>query len=147
MADLITTEDFDLTAGANVIAGVLALSVFQLVKTNLAMDRNTTLADVTDATNKANYNTYADGVITWSAATRADDGAIEWIGTVPEFRPTDGVVPNDVFGGALINAAGTKLQAVCEFDGAPFPMRSVLDSLIVTLRYRPAGGSLVVTIS
>lgn len=145
MPDLVFTEDGDIDIAHDVIAGRYALSVLKLIKTNLALDRQTALADVLLAS--ATYTGYADGVLTWLATSRGDNGAIEVVATIPEFRPADAVAPQDIYGAALINAAGTKLQAVASFGDPPLPMRSALNAILATLRYRPEGGSLVVLVS
>jgi hypothetical protein len=145
MSALITTQAYDLDASANVIAGALALDTVQLIQTNLALDRNTTLADVLAAI--PTYVGYAAGVITWLAPSIADDGSIEVVGTVPEFRPTNSVTPNSIFGAALINAAGNKLHAVSSLDGAPIPMASALNSILLTVRYKVSEQGAIVTIT
>jgi len=145
MDPLIFSQAFDLALSAEVVAGVLMPVKLVLIKTNLALDRNTALADVVAA--KADYTGAIEGVITWLAPSIADDGSIEVVGTVPEYRPTDAVTPNQIYGCALLTALDAALYAVCSFADGPLPMESALNSILATLRYKPEGGSMVVTIS
>jgi len=92
------------------------------------------------------YTGHADKLITWLAPSVADDGSPECIGTVPEFRPTDGVTPNSVFG-ALVIDSGSVMMEGGRFDDAPLPMNSALDSILVTVRLRFLSDSLMVVIS
>lgn len=96
---------------------------------------------------KANYAGYAPGAITWSAVTRADDGTIEFLGTVPEFRPTDGVSPNMIRGVYVRNGVPDNWVCAVRFEDPGKPMESTLDSIRLTIRYRPGNDTLVDVIS
>jgi len=92
------------------------------------------------------YTGHADKLITWLAPSIADDGSPEVIGTVPEFRPTDGVVPNTVFGALLIDSGFVMMEGG-RFEDAPLPMESATDAIVITVRLRFLEGSIAVVIS
>lgn len=92
------------------------------------------------------YTGHGDKLITWLAPSIADDGTPECVGTVPEFRPTDAVVPNTVFGALLIDAGAIMMEGG-RFDNGPLPMESALDSILVTVRLRYADNSIMVVVS
>jgi hypothetical protein len=143
--NFITTQAYDLAAIADVVAGDLALATIQLIKTNLALDRNTAVADVLAAA--ADYTGFALGVITWLAPSIADDGSIECVGTVPEFRPTGTVIQNQIYGCAMLDSTGAVLYGVCSFASGPYPMQSALNSILLTVRYKISAQGLIVTIT
>jgi hypothetical protein len=146
--DWFPTQDhaLDLAQDAlTAVTGSLTGSLVALVKNNITLDANTTMADIT--ANEADYNTYAQAAITWLAPSIADDGQVEVVGTVPEFRPTDALAPNNIYGASIINAGAIKTYFNAAFDGAPLPMNTVLDSLILTVRWRPQSQMLSVTVS
>lgn len=82
----------------------------------------------------ADYTGYAAEAITWSAATLSDDGQVETVGVTGEFRPTDGVTPNQIYGWLLRNAGGDILGGG-NFN-PPLPMVSALDAILLTPRVR-----------
>lgn len=92
------------------------------------------------------YTGHADKLITWLPPSIADDGSPECIGTVPEFRPTDDVTPNTVYGLIIIDSGGVMFEGG-RFDDAPLPMESDLDSIVVTIRLRFLDNSIAVVIS
>jgi len=92
------------------------------------------------------YTGHADKLITWLAPSIADDGSPECIGTVPEFRPTDAVVPNTVYGMIIIDSGSVMFEGG-RFEDAPLPMESALDSILVTVRLRFLDNSIAVVIS
>jgi hypothetical protein len=123
--------------------GPLALATLDLEQDTQAWD-TVTLADL--VAGKATYTGYVQGVITWLAPSVADDGTPEIVGTIPEFRPTDSVTPNTIYGVYILNAGGTKVYFAGPMNSGPVPMGGVLDSLLITLRIRvTAQGLLVVT--
>lgn len=91
------------------------------------------------------YVGYAQKLITWLAPSIADDGTPEVVGTVPEFRPTNSVTPNSIFGGAVVTAADA-LHAAFKLD-TPAPMASAMDSMVLTVRLRYEETGLVVVVS
>lgn len=138
-------EGLELGVAADVLAATLDGALVHLTKTALTINRSTTKAAL-DAL-KANYVGYAGEVITWGAPSRSDGGVIEAVGTVGEFRPSDAVTPNDVWAVYIHMAAGGALLFAAQLPDAPLPMRSALDSLIVSVRYRPASGTMLVLVS
>lgn len=144
--DLVGNDAFDVRAGADVIAGDLDAATVHLGKTNITVDRTTTKADLTAT--EANYTGYAAEAVTWLAPSVADDGGVEVVGIVGEFRPTDAVVDNAIYTLWVLSAVtGTPLCFCARFDNAPLPMASPLNSLVVTLRWRPQTGGIVITVS
>jgi hypothetical protein len=142
--DLIGNQQLDLDLAADAVAGSLAAAVIDLFQSDTVVDRNTVVGDLV----VADYSGYAQKVITWLAPSISDDGQIEVIGTVTEWRPTSSAVVNSIYG-LLVRAAGVgpPLYFVARFDDAPLPMGGTLDSIILTLRWRPRTGGLVATVS
>lgn len=148
--DMFQTNQLTQDVGTGAIAHVAAVGCLDLAKVGLSIanqsaDKDRTLAELVAAV--PTYTGYALGSVTWSAATISDDGFIEFLGTVPEFRPADAVAADSIYLMFLQNTAGTKLYGVGRFDGAPLPMRSALDAIQLTLRWRPHDQSLVVFVS
>jgi predicted exporter len=141
--DLFATQALNEIAAAAVIADGLDLAKVKLFKTDVAVDKNTVLADLTEA----DYVGYASEAVTWLAPTISEDGEVEVQGIVGEFRPTNDVTPNDVYGVWVTNDAGTAPLLVGRFDDGPYPMNNASQNVIVTLRYRPQSQSLMVTVS
>ncbi len=147
---LIGTEAFDLAIAANGLVaaagvGALHLAKVDLFQTNIAVDRNTPLGTLVAAI--ATFAGYAQGVVAWNAPSRADTGEIEVVGILPEWRPSDSVTPNSIYGLYMTNAVGGALLAVGLFDNPPLPMNSALDAIIATLRWKPKTGWAEVTVS
>lgn len=92
------------------------------------------------------YAGHGDELITWLTPSISDDGFPEVIGTVGEFRPTDAVTPNTVYGAIIIDGTSVMMEGG-RFDDAPLPMESALDSILVTVRLRFLDDSIMVVIS
>lgn len=134
-----------LARAADDIAGYLDGLKVDLYQTAIAFGPTTPLATFTAAV--CTYTGYAQGVVTWSTPTLADDGTVEVLGTLPVWRPTDGVTPNVAWGIYAHSGVGSVLYFAGQFDGAPLPMQSALQQITVTLRYRPATRTLAVVVS
>lgn len=148
--DLIPTLDMDLAVARGSVAAVAAVGVLNALKIDLFQTNIGADADTLGATllaNVADYSGYAQAVVTWLPPSQADDGEIEVIGTVPEFRPTDALNPNNVWGLWCRAAVGGAVLFVANFDGGPIAFAGPLDSLILTLRWRPRTHGLVVSVS
>lgn len=144
--DILFQNDASLIAvGGDAVAGSLHLCEVALVKVDMAIDATTTYTALEAA--KATYATYAPSVITWGPATRSDDGHIEYLGKGAQFRPTDSVTPNGIYGMYVRNAGHTETLFQCRFATPPMPMESVLDAIDITLRYRPDDNSLAAILS
>lgn len=148
--ELIATQDCDIDVGASAIshaaaAGKLDLVNIQLNKAGTVLDRDTAKATIDGLI--ADYDGYADGVVTWSAATKSDDNKLEYQGTTTEFRPTGAVANNNIGSIAVYNTAKTKVYFVANIEGPGMPMRNTLDNIRVTLAWRPSSQSLCLIIS
>jgi len=142
---LFGNDEFDAAAAADVIAGHLAAATVHLGQTNMTVDRNTTKAEMTAA--EATYSGYAAETITWLAPSIGSDGEVEVVGIVGEFRPTSSVITNSIYTAYILSAVGgTPLCFVARFDNAPIGMGTTLDSIVVTVRWRPRTGGLVITV-
>lgn len=141
--NLIGNQAWALDVTADAIAGVLTANKVALFQSNTVPTPATVIGDYTQAT----YSGYALEAITWSAPTLADDGSVEVIGILGEFRPTSSVVQNTIYGLLLVDTTGLILYAAARFDDAPLPMNSVLDAIVPTIRVRITPGGLVVTVS
>jgi len=142
--DLTNTTKFELALAllATDVGGTLAGAKVRL----FINDALPVPASVVGDFDPATYTGHADKTITWLTPSIADDGHVEVIGTVPEFRPTDAVTPNTVFGAIIIDAGPVMLLGG-RFDDAPLPMESALDSIVITVRYRPDDQSIAVVVS
>lgn len=111
-----------------------------LCSINLAFGRTTTLAALTAA--EPGYSGYTRKAVTWNAASRDSGGLIQALGTVPEFRPTNGNVPATIFGifGVLSNGS---LGFCGPLDDAPVALTDQFSNLVVTLAWKPTSGGLV----
>jgi len=143
MASLLANQAMNLAVLADVVTAVtgeLTGAEVELFQNDILPTPETPLGDYTLAT----YDGYAAQAVTWLAPSVADDGSVELVGTVPEWRPTGSVTPNVIYGMLLLTAGGA-LRAALRFDDAPIPMGSTLDSLITTIRFRaPCGGTVAV---
>jgi hypothetical protein len=143
--DLFEYQASQLGRAANDVAGELTGTKVHLYKTALPVDGTTDLA--TFHTDEATFTGYAAKSITWLTPSVSDDGIVEVVGTVPEFRPTDSVAPNDIWGIYITDTAAATLLFCGQFDNPPLPMNGTTDAIVVTIRFRPADQSIAVQIS
>lgn len=127
------------------VAGVLADAKLRLYKDPVPLNESTTTADLNAQV--ANYDGYAAANIDWSDPSISDDGKVEVIGTVPQFRPTGNNVDNDITGCYITHNGDNDVLYFGAFDDGPVPMKEETDALNVILRVRPAENSLVVSVS
>lgn len=133
------------TGSSTIGTGDLASASVGLVNSSsVTLDTTTTYADVLAA--EGGYPGYARQAITWNAASVADDGTVEAVGTVPEFRPT-GTSTVNMWGLFLTTSDSATLALVGALDAAPLPMTDAHSAIVVTLRYRPTLGGLGVDVS
>lgn len=111
-----------------------------LCSINLAWGRGITLAQLTAG--EPGYSGYARKAVTWNAASRDAAGNIQALGTVPEFRPTNGNVPATIQGifGVLSNGS---LGFCGPLDDAPVALNDQFSNLVVTIAWKPTSGGLV----
>jgi len=142
--DLVQTNGMTMAVAEELVdTGNLLDAAKIMLFTNDVMPVATSVtADFTSAA----YGGYNDATITWAAPSIADDGTIEVIGTLAEFRPTDDATPETVFGAVLLTGTGDMLMGG-RFDGAPLPMQVETDSIFITVRFRPADQSFAIVIS
>lgn len=143
--DLTQTTEFQLSAAADLVAvgGTLNAAKVRLFINDVLPIAASVIGDFQETT----YTGHADKSITWLAPSVGDDGVVEVIGTVPEFRPTDAVLPNTVYGAIVINTGATEVYMGGRFTDGPLPMESALDAILLTVRFRPSDQSLAVVIS
>lgn len=127
----------------DVMAGVgvgMRLKGFQ---NNIVFNPDTVvLADLTEST----FHTYAFTTLTWDVPSISDSGSYEVHSNRVTERPTDAVVPQDMFGYFLTSAAGV-LYGGGTFDVGGLPMDSALDSAMLTVVFRLDGTGYVSLIS
>jgi len=137
--DLLATQVLDLDVAADVITavtGALVTAEIELFTNNFQPTRSSVIGDFDLPT----YTGYAAEAVTWLAPSVSDDGQVEIIGTAGEFRPTDAVTPNTVYG-MLVTDGVTKVHYAARFPDGPLPMEDALDAILLTLRARiPAAG-------
>jgi hypothetical protein len=143
--DLFEYQASQLARAAADVAGYLLGLKVDLTKSAVLVDGTAVKADFLAAI--ADYAGYAQGVVTWGTPSVSDDGFVEVIGNVPEFRPSGSGTPNDVWDAFFTEAVGAALLFCGQFDGPPLPMHGTTDAIQMVVRYRPADTSLVVQIS
>jgi len=131
-------------ADADIADYLLALKA-DLYQTEIDILPETPVGDFTAAI--ATFTGYAQKTVTWGVPSVADDGTVEVVGTYTEWRPADGVTPNNIWGVFFRAAVGGALLFAGQFDGAPLPMNNALNAITITIRYRPASKSIVVVVS
>jgi hypothetical protein len=130
----------DATGSSSFAAGAFDGLIVDLYQDDITPTRTTPLSTYTAAI--ADYDGYGSASVTWGLPSRADDGTIEVLGTVAEFRPSGSDTPNTIFG--LYTTLGDgSLGFAARFDNAPVPMNDALNQITVTLRYRPSNGGFV----
>lgn len=145
MGAMVKKTSFSVAAAGDVIAGKLADAHIGLYKApGVALNQNTVKADITALI--ANYDGYAEANIDWSTASISDDGYVEVVGTVPEFRPTGSNVDNEIVGAFITANSDDALLMFGEFDDS-FLMNSNLDAAVVMVRYRPDTDTLLIAVS
>lgn len=95
---------------------------------------------------EADYSGYSAGAVTWLAPSISDDGTVEVIGTIPEFRPTATTIGNTIYGAWGQRAGADSIAFAAALD-AEAPMYATTDSLLLTIRLRVPSGGLAVEIS
>lgn len=82
----------------------------------------------------AAYDGYGAEAVTWSAATISDDGQVEVVGVVGEFRPAS-ATGAEVITGFLLRNAGGDILGGGTFDPG-LPMGATTDQILVVPRVR-----------
>lgn len=145
MANLIEFQASQLARAAADVADYLADLKVHLTRAELLITPETVVGDLTAI--EATYTGYALETVVWLDPSVSDDGVVEVVSTPMEFRPTGTTVTNVIWACYCLAAVGGALLFAGQLDGAPIPMASALNSLILTIRYRPATNSLSVVIS
>lgn len=118
------------------VTGQLIGTMCHLGKTNIVIDRTTTLAAL--EAQEADFDGYAAEAVTWGVASQDSQGRAGVPGIVGEFRPTGSVTPNTVYNGWLKNGAGLLLLAWRVNGTTGKSMGSAIDFYIPTPFYRPS---------
>ena len=134
-----------LRRAADDIAGYLADAHIGLYKTAVPASEATVKADITAVI--ANFDGYAEANIDWLAPSIADDGEVEVVGTVPEFRPTGATTPNSIVGAFITANSDDALLFFGNIDNAPVELAATTDALVLTVRYRPLGPTMTISVS
>lgn len=145
MATLIPSTVFTLGILQDIntaVTGTLVGATVGLFQNNIVPNAATVFADLVEA----DYTGYGTEAVTWLAVDISDDGFYEITGTVGEFRPTDAVTPNSVFGFYLTGVGGIFLGAG-RFDNPPIPMEDAFDHIIPTPRIRVSPSGIVAVVS
>lgn len=116
--------------------GYLKSMTVRLTKEDIDIQKDTPLADLVAA--EADYDGYGAETVTFNAPSVADDGTVEVIGIIPEFRPTGSTTPNTVFNFFGVAVGDSSLALMGRFDGEGIPMGETTDAIVLTLRYRPS---------
>lgn len=136
----------ELARAADDTAGSLMGSKLGLYKVETDINQNTLLSTMT--ANKATFTGYVKTALVWGAPSIADDGSVECVAAPLPFRPTDSAGGDQVIWGCWIeDSTAAVLQFAGQFDLPSPPMNGPLDTMLVTVRYRPASQTVVVLIS
>jgi hypothetical protein len=125
--------------------GVLYAAKVHLGQSNLAIDPATAYAAL--SAQEATYTGYTAEALTWDVPTTSADNTVESVSTPIVFRPSDAVVDNAIYNVWISNTGSTAWYYAGQVAGGPLPMASALDQIIVTIRFRPATGSICVTLA
>jgi hypothetical protein len=140
--NFVSNQAYKLAVLADAVAGALLTAKLALFQNDITPTPETPLASYTVAT----FTGYLVKTITWLAPSIADDGEPEVVGTVSEWRPTDSVTPNSVYG-LLLESTGAALYQAGRFDNAPLPMASNLDAILPVIRVRMTPSGIAVIVS
>jgi len=141
--NLVSSNFHDLAALTSVIAGDMAACIAELFQNDFEPAKDSVFADF----EVCDYTGYATKVPTWSAPSIGDDGLVETLGTMSEWRPTGTAITNLVYGIVVKKAVTFEYLFAARFDAAPLPMASAMDVILTTLRIRQTASGLVVVIS
>jgi hypothetical protein len=130
---------------ANDVAGLLDGVKLALFQAPMDIGEATTLAEL--VANVATFTGYVKTALVWDTPSVADDGTVEVVSHTITFRPSDAVTPNQIWGCWIEDSTAAFVYFAGQFDNAPLPMTSALQQIIVTVRYRPASDTLVITVS
>jgi hypothetical protein len=131
---------------ADSIAGSLLTPTVDLYQSDVAL--NPWPGDAALIAAVATFAGYAQGIVTWGTPSQADDGTYEVVGTMPVWRPSDSVTPNNIYGCYFRETGGGgTINLAARFDNAPLPMDSALRTITVVIRYRPQTDTLVISVS
>jgi len=142
MSTIVATQNLQVGALTDTRAATLLAAELMLFQNDLEPGPNIPIGDYTEA----DYTGYGAEVVTWTVPTINDEGNIEIVGTAGEFRPTGTTVQNAIYGWLLTTGAGA-LLAAGRFDGAPLPMESALDAILLIPRLRLTPEGIVVVVS
>jgi hypothetical protein len=143
-------ELLDVAGGATTIGtssyGAIAHLSVQLVNSNsITLNGSTPLGSVSPLF--GGYDGYSSESVTWQPPGVNVSGAVEVIGTIPTFRPSDATNPQNMYGVVVTDQAGANLLFAAPFDQVPLPMQSSLNSITLTFSYQPITNSVVVTVT
>jgi hypothetical protein len=151
MGALFTNDALDLelvnnqTGHATPGTGILNDASIGLVNSDsIAFNRATTLSSLLPI--EGGFPGYARQAVTWNAASVADDGTVEAVGVVPEFRPS-GSSTVSMYGLFMTTGSATVMAGCGPLDGAPVPMVDGTSQLTVTIRWQPETGGASVTLA
>jgi hypothetical protein len=127
------------------VAGYLTGVKLGLYQAALDITSSMTIAAIHAA--QATFTSYVKTALVWDTPSVADDGTVEVVSHSITFRPTDAVTPNQIWGCWIEDSTAALLYFAGQFDAAPLPMINALQQIIVTVRFRPATNTLVITVS
>jgi hypothetical protein len=144
------TELLEVAGGSTTIgsttAGALAHALVNLVNSNtVTLNGSTPLGSVSPLF--GGYDGYAADTISWQAPGVNVSGAVEVVGIISPFRPTDSTNPQNMYGVVVTDQAGANLLFAAPFDQVPLPMQSPLNTITLTFSYQPQTNSIVVTVT
>ena len=151
MAGFFTNNVIDLelannqTGHATPGTGLLDSASIGLVNSNsVQLNRNTEMADLLPV--EGGFPGYARQEVTWNGASIADDGTVEAVGVVPEFRPS-GSSTVSIWGLFMTSDVSTTLVGCGPVDNPPTPMVDGTSALVITMRWRPQTGGVTVDVT
>lgn len=113
--------------------GPLDLLKMILYKTPVAVDDSTVLADLTQPV-VGDWAGYAAVTVVWGSVFLRPDGAFVLQAALIQWQRAAGEVAQNIAGYGLVDAAGTELEAIEQFD-APVPLSRDDDALVVGAQF------------
>lgn len=116
---------------AGAMGGPLNGNLVMLIKEDFDPSRELLLADVVEA----DFNGYARSTaVVWDPAYIGADEQVHLTAPGKPFLATDGVIPNTIFGWALLDSGGTIITAAFRYDN-PIAISRASDGVVVQPDY------------
>ena len=117
------------------LAGIFHGAKMMLYTTNVALTVNTVKSDLTEAT----YNTYVQQAAAFSAPFQSNRGGVGILSAMLNWQMTDNLVPNTIFGYAIVDSGNTHLLLAESFGAGGIPLDNTLKAINVACEFLLGG--------